>query len=196
MVPTPTTTQASNYFWSVRRHRNPRVPLRSSRRELHPGAFDSSIRPTVRPESVNLCPAPARVLFSGEPSTNVVHRNFSFLSPPRSPSVSSPSPLFSWRQRPLPLLPPPHGASAAAAWRGTALRAGAPMHPLDPTRALPRGPWAPRPPSRRLVSPPPLRVAPSPSMPWWEKEKEEEEDGILRKPPRRIRKCAQKFSSI
>jgi hypothetical protein len=38
-----------------------RVPLRSSRWELRPGAFDSSIWPMI------LCSAPTRVVFSGEP---------------------------------------------------------------------------------------------------------------------------------
>jgi hypothetical protein len=50
----------------VRRRRNPRVPLRSSRRKLCPSAFDSSIRPTVHPQSTILCSAPARVVFSSE----------------------------------------------------------------------------------------------------------------------------------
>jgi hypothetical protein len=41
VVPTP----ASNYFQSVHRWQNSRVPLCSSHREVRPSVFDSSIRP-------------------------------------------------------------------------------------------------------------------------------------------------------
>jgi hypothetical protein len=61
-VPTP----ASNYFQSVRRWRNLRVSLHSSRRGLHLGTIDSLIRPLVRHQLTDFSSAPARAFFSGE----------------------------------------------------------------------------------------------------------------------------------
>jgi hypothetical protein len=46
-VPTPATTPTSNYSQFVHRLRNPRVPLRSSRRGLRRDAFGSSIGPSA-----------------------------------------------------------------------------------------------------------------------------------------------------
>jgi hypothetical protein len=101
VVPTPATTPTSKYFRSVRCRRNPRVPLHSSRRELRPGAFDSSIRLTVHPQSTILCSAPARVVFSGEPPPLLYLVFLSFL---RFPSVHG---------LPLPPLPSPDGVGRA-----------------------------------------------------------------------------------
>jgi hypothetical protein len=85
-------TPASNYFWFVRRRRNPRVPLRSSRRELRPGASNLSIRPPDLRESVKLSSALARWSSPVSPSTIVVHEAFCFfVSHSRRASLSLPS---------------------------------------------------------------------------------------------------------
>jgi hypothetical protein len=103
VVRTPATTPASNYFRSMNRRWNTRVPLHSSRLGLRPGAFYSSIRPTVHPQSTILCSAPARVVFSSEPPPllylgflRVLH--FPVRAGPASPSSSLPR----WRHLPLP----------------------------------------------------------------------------------------------
>jgi hypothetical protein len=122
----------------VSRRRNPRVPLRSSHREIRLEAFDSSIRPTVHPQSVNLFLTLARVLFSSEPSTIVVHRNFLFLSLPRSPSLSSPYPLFPWRRRPPPPPSPfPRGRRRQRHCAPTCPCAPTPSPTVPTRRALP-----------------------------------------------------------
>jgi hypothetical protein len=89
------TTPTSNYFKSVHHRRNPRVPLRSSRREIRPDAFDSSTRPTVRPQSVFFSSTPVRLSFPVNPSSIVVHRVLHFLFPPHIPlsSIVPPSSL-------------------------------------------------------------------------------------------------------
>jgi hypothetical protein len=51
----------------MRHWRNLRVPLRVSRQELRPGAFDLSIRPPVRRQSTDFSSAPANFVFSGGP---------------------------------------------------------------------------------------------------------------------------------
>jgi hypothetical protein len=109
VVLTPTTTPASNYFQSMRRRRNPRVPLCSSRRELRPGAFDSSIRSIVHPQSKILCSATARVVFSGEPSPLLY---LWFLHVLRFSSVQGlplPHLLSPGGDTPPSLVPPPRG---------------------------------------------------------------------------------------
>jgi hypothetical protein len=108
-VPTLATTPTSNYFRSVRRRRNLRVPLHSSRRELCPGGFDSSIRPTVHPQSMVLCLAPKRVVFSHEPPPLLylgflrVLRFPVRVGPPSPyPGGGGPPPSISPRRGPLP----------------------------------------------------------------------------------------------
>jgi hypothetical protein len=133
-----------------------RVPLRSSRRELRPGAFDSSIQPMVRPQSVNLCSALANFIFPNEPPP-LLHLGFF-----RFPVSAGPSSPFALSVVPLPL-----------------------CFPLARRRSLPRGrrPRPPPPPTplRARLARPPLRAAAllSPPPPMVErKEKEhEEEDG-------------------
>jgi hypothetical protein len=85
-VPTP---MASNYFRSVRRRWNPRVPLCSSHRELRPDAFDSSIRPTVRTQSVFFSLAATRFFSPVSPSSIVGPFRSCFL---RRVVVEPPSP--------------------------------------------------------------------------------------------------------
>jgi hypothetical protein len=51
-VSTTATTPTSNYFESVQRWRNPRVPLCSSCLDLRPSAFHSSIRPSIHRQSM------------------------------------------------------------------------------------------------------------------------------------------------
>jgi hypothetical protein len=151
VVPTPATTPTSKYFRSVRCRRNPRVPLHSSRRELRPGAFDSSIRLTVHPQSTILCSAPARVVFSGEPPPLLYLVFLSFL---RFPSVHG---------LPLPPLPSPGGDAPPSP-------VSCPARLPSPPRQLP----APRPVGLALYATPPLPLPPS--MVEW-KEEEEEQDG-------------------
>jgi hypothetical protein len=103
VVPTPAKTPASSYFRSVCRRRNPRVPLRSSRRELRPGAFNSSIRPTVHPQSTNLCSTPVRVVFSVEPPPLLY---LGFLCFPVHTGPPSPFPHLPGGGAPSPQLPP------------------------------------------------------------------------------------------
>jgi hypothetical protein len=100
-------TLTSNYFRSVRRRRNLRVPLHSSRRELCPGAFVSSIRLTVRPQSVNLSSSPARVSSPVSLSYIVAHGVLRFCSSHAAPlSFLLPLYLSSAVAPHLPL--PPH----------------------------------------------------------------------------------------
>jgi hypothetical protein len=56
----------SNYFQSMRRWQNPRVPMRSYRRGLRLGAFDSWFGPPVRHQSTNFFLPPAKIFFFGE----------------------------------------------------------------------------------------------------------------------------------
>jgi hypothetical protein len=108
-VPTP----SSNYFQSVRRWWNPRLPLCLSRRDLRPSAFNSSIRHPVRRQSTNFSPAPARVFFSDEFFHCCLWRFLRFLL-----HVRSPPPLF-----PLPAAPSCDGRGQA----GTPARAPPPL---------------------------------------------------------------------
>jgi hypothetical protein len=125
VVPTPATTSVSNYFRSMRRRQNPRVPLRSPRRELRPGVFNLSIRPTVHPQSMNLCSVLVRVVFSDEPPLLLYLGFLCFLvcAGPPSPSPHLP------RVTPLPLnFPPPLGPAPLAA-TGSASPCSAPPLP-------------------------------------------------------------------
>jgi hypothetical protein len=65
-VQTPTTTSTNNYFQSVHRRRNPRVPLCSSRRVLRLIASNLLIGPPNHCQSTDFSLAPARVLFPSE----------------------------------------------------------------------------------------------------------------------------------
>jgi hypothetical protein len=103
-VLTPTTTPTSNYFRSVRHLWNPRVPLRSSHRELRPRAFDSSIQPPVHRQSTDFFSAPANFVFSGE-SPPLLELCSSFFFFPRAGALFPPHPLsLPWRRHPLPPL--------------------------------------------------------------------------------------------
>jgi hypothetical protein len=65
VVPTP----ASNYFQSVHRWQNSRVPLCSSHREVRPSVFDSSIRPPPLWHGSRAAPLPvAEALASPAPN--------------------------------------------------------------------------------------------------------------------------------
>jgi hypothetical protein len=127
LVPTRATTPVSNYFRSVRRRWNPRVPLRLSRREIHPDAFDSSIRSTVHPQSTILCSALARVVFSGEPPPLLYLGFLRVLRFPIHARPPSPSSSLPWRATPpLPCFP----TAAAAGPAGSPTRALANRCPL------------------------------------------------------------------
>jgi hypothetical protein len=124
-VPTPVINPTSNYFRSVRRRWNPRVPLRLSHRELRAGTFYLSIRPTVHLQSTNLCSAPARVVFFGEPPPCCTE-GFSvslFLPPLTFPGGGAPTPS-SPSNAPL----PPDGRRRRLA--GSAPPCAAPSSPL------------------------------------------------------------------
>jgi hypothetical protein len=88
MVPSPATTPVSNYFRSVHHRWNPRVPMCSSCQELCPGAFDSSIRPTVRPQSVDLSSALAMVSYAMSLSSIVAYGVLRFCFPHVALSLS------------------------------------------------------------------------------------------------------------
>jgi hypothetical protein len=88
VVPTP----ANNYFRSVRRWRNPRVPLCSSHQELRPGVFDLSIRPLVHRQSTDFFSAPAKFVFSSEQTPLFISPFFVFSTARSQPSLSLPSP--------------------------------------------------------------------------------------------------------
>jgi hypothetical protein len=109
-VPTPETTPASNYFQSVRRCRNPRVSLHLSRRELRLVAFDSSIRPSVRHQSMIFFSAPANSVFSCEPPSIVVHKVSPFFVPIRATPFSPLSLSLHGGGAPSPSFPAPRAA--------------------------------------------------------------------------------------
>jgi hypothetical protein len=110
-VPTPTTTPASNYSQSVHRLWNPRIPLRSYRRGLRLGAFDSLIRLVVRRQSVFSFSSLASTFFSDE-----VHHCFSLfpLHFRRLYYILSPQPHPPHGPLPLAVQLVPHGGSAPA----------------------------------------------------------------------------------
>jgi hypothetical protein len=173
-VPNPVTTPVSNNFRSVREQPNPRVPLRSSRRELRPGAFDSSIQLTVHPQSMNLCSAPAKFVFSGETS-QLLHLGFLRFSV--FSSVQGPLSLPSLRlaAAPLPLhFPPPDGAPSPSMAGGDDPSARAPLRPAPwpcPV-AMPRARAAA---GRLAPCSTPLLSSPPPMV----ERKEKEEDEIF-----------------
>jgi hypothetical protein len=98
----------------MRHRRNLRVLLRSSHRELRPGAFDSLIRPMVRPQSMKLSSTPARSSseMSRPPLLHlwflcffVSHSHSASFSLPSTSSTVAPSPrVFLPTRSPLPLL--------------------------------------------------------------------------------------------
>jgi hypothetical protein len=111
------------------RLRNPRVPLRLSRRGLCRGASGSSIGPPNLRQSTDLSSAPARVLFPGE----LLHSCSSFSSISRvwRGSTSFPAPLPRWRgalPRPVRAWPLRLGATGrpAMAWPRPPARASFP----------------------------------------------------------------------
>jgi hypothetical protein len=150
-VPTPTITPASNYFRSVRRRQNPRVPLCSSCRELRPSAFDSSIRPTFCPQSANLCLTLANCVFSNEPPPLL---NIGFLRffvfpfvhgpflPSLSPLAAAPHPRRSPPPRGGPQ-PPPAVARAPCHARAAGSAGSALPHARNPLLS-PTPPWVER----------------------------------------------------
>jgi hypothetical protein len=129
-------TRARNYFRSMRRRQNLRVPLRSSRRELCPGAIDSPIWSTIRPQSTNLCSAPARVVFSYEAPPLLY---LGFLCFPIRVWPPSPSPHLSQRRCPSPSILPPAEAAAPVRAPHPVGRPGSP--PLCSPLLSPPIPW-------------------------------------------------------
>jgi hypothetical protein len=105
------------FIHSVRRSWNPRVPLRSSHRELRP--IDSSMQLLVRYQSMILFSAPVNSVVSGELSFIVVHGVSPFfyicatpprafvptLAPRHAPAVPAPAPPPAWSAFLSPLLP-------------------------------------------------------------------------------------------
>jgi hypothetical protein len=95
-IPTPATTLTSNCFQSVGHWRNPRVPLRPSRRGLRLGAFDSLIGPPVHRQSTIFFLDPANFFPFGElsplPFMTVLHFSPFSQPNPSSPSHAAPAP--------------------------------------------------------------------------------------------------------
>jgi hypothetical protein len=109
------TTLASNYFRSMRRRRNPRVRLHLPCQDLRPGAFNSSIRPTVLHQSANLFSAPTRVSSPVSLSSIVVHGVLCFCFPRAAPlSLSSTAAELSCARRARPAGSRP--TSSPCAW--------------------------------------------------------------------------------
>jgi hypothetical protein len=97
----------------VHRLRNPRIPLRSSRRRLRRSVFGSSIgSPNLR-QSTDFSSVPASVFFPGEPppwiSTLVLHFFFPSCAAPLSPH----QPPAARRPAPSPCARGPCGGAAA-----------------------------------------------------------------------------------
>jgi hypothetical protein len=135
MVPTP----ASNYFRSMHRRWNQRVPLHSSRRELCPGAFDSSIQPTVHPQSMNLSLAPVKVSSPVSLSSIVAHEVLRFCFSHATPLYSLfPLSLSLWRWRPLTPTPArsPLPLAAAGFPARRAVPCACPAGPLPPLPSM------------------------------------------------------------
>jgi hypothetical protein len=182
-VPTPATTPASNYSQSVYRLRNPRVPLRSSRRGLRRSAFGLSIgSPNLR-QSTDLASAPARVFFPGE-KPPLLHLGFLRLfvfpsvqsisrSPLTFPGGGGPSPSVSPPRRRL--FSPPRRRRR---WPTAALALPRPTPARTPPGSGGRAPRAPcgRAHLRPAQPRPPLRSPlffPSSLFHGWEEEDEE-----------------------
>jgi hypothetical protein len=154
-VPTP----ASNYFQSVHRLRNPRVPLHSSCWGLYLGASGSSIGPSNLHQSTISYSALARVFFPGE-KPPLLYLGFLRFPIRAGPPSTSPH-LPRWRC-PLPLVSPTAQSLPVAA-AAMAARAGLPFcAPSPPSR-----PWPWRPKAASPTQPPPL---PLPSHGWEEGE--------------------------
>jgi hypothetical protein len=98
----------------VHHWRNPRVPLRSSCRELRPDAFNSSIRPLVHHRSTIFFSAPANFVFSSE-LYSLFSKSFLCFSPhvATQPISLSPSPCVPFH---------PHHALPSSGRRGSAGR--------------------------------------------------------------------------
>jgi hypothetical protein len=150
----------------MRRRRNSRVPLCSSRRGLHLGAFDSSIRTMVHRQSAFFLSATARSSSPVSPSSIIAYEVLHFCLPcaaPLSPlSISNGGAL-------LRTLSPRHGLFPLPGdgfqRRPTAARP--PTTGALPARPPP--PWLARPPlCAALLSCPPFMV---------ERKEEEVEDG-------------------
>jgi hypothetical protein len=144
--------------------------MHSTHRELCPGAFDSSIRPPVHPQSVMMSSAPAKSSSPVSPSTIAVHEAFysSFSRPcMASLSLPSPSPVVV----PLPLRFPP---------RRRCPRPRTPRPCVCPSPQLLSRPARPM---RRLAQPP-VRAPPPLPLPWMrERRWREEEEGYFPKLP-------------
>jgi hypothetical protein len=125
-VPTPATTLPSNYSQFVHYLRNPRVPLRSSRRGLRRGAFGSSIGPPNLRQSTDFFSAPARVFFPGEkpPLLHLGFLRFHVRAVPHSPS-----PHLSRWQRPSPTFSPPTASLSPSQRRRPRPRSECPASP-------------------------------------------------------------------
>ena len=162
-VPTPATTPASNYSQSVHRLRNPRVPLRSSRRGLRRSAFGSSIgSPNLR-QSTDFSSAPARVFFPGE-KPPLLHLGFlRFFVFPSVQSLSHSPLTFPGGGAPPPSVSPPRRRPFLPPRRRRRWPAVAPAsHAPAPARTPPRRLW-PRP--ARPVRPRPPPAGPTPTSP-------------------------------
>jgi hypothetical protein len=174
-VPTPSTTPVSNYFQSMRRWQNPRVPLHSSRRELRPDAFDSSIRLLIRRQSTIFFLTPANFVFSRELAPLFSEPFLHF-----SPCVAAQFPsLFRTLSPHVP--PPPHCAPPTA--EATAMtRPPSPLaSAVAAVLAWPTGAHttpAPRP-GLRPSPLPPARATPSSSLPMATIGEKVGEDGVF-----------------
>jgi hypothetical protein len=171
-VPTP----ASNYSQSMHRLRNPRVPLRSSRRGLRCSAFGSSIGPPNLWQSTDLASAPARVFFPGEKPPLLHLEFFRFFVFPSVQSISHSPLTFPDGGAPSSSVSPPRRRpfSPPRRWRRWPTAALALPRPT-PARTPPRERWPrpsrpvrPRPPpagptSSSSAQPPPLPLL---SLPW------------------------------
>jgi hypothetical protein len=116
-------TPTSNYFRSVRRRRNPRVPLRSSHQELHP-------------QSTILCSALARVVFSREPPPLLYLKFICVLCFPIRVGPPSPTSTTTRRRRPSPSYSP----SPMQPYSPPRRRPARPVRPLHPPHAPPAPP--------------------------------------------------------
>jgi hypothetical protein len=134
--------------------------LRVSRQEICPDAFDSSIRPVVRCQSMDFSLAPANFVFSGEPPP-LLHKGFLRFSiflvraGPPLPSLTSPN-----GGAPLPLLAPSVRLPRPKAVRADGGRRALPRGRLGPLQQR-RSPPSPSQPGRPFpcARHPPLSLA-------------------------------------
>jgi hypothetical protein len=142
-IPNP----ASNYFQSMYRRWNPRIPLCLFYRGLRLGASGSPIGPLNLHQSANLCSASTRSSSPSETSTIVTHKVSSFLLF----LVCVEAPLASLGGgAPCPLSPPPRSPSPRR-WLAR-------LAPPPPAR-----PWRRSAPRRRPAWPPPPPACLTPS---------------------------------